>query len=73
MRSPHLPMLACISCLNNLQLYSFDDVASSVDLPGGFVIGAGAGSSKFVGVNCEVNLYLSANCLCTLNIVIFLM
>jgi len=56
-----------------LQLYSFDDVASNVDLPGGFVIGAGAGSSKFVGVNCEVNLYLTANCLCTLNIVTFVM
>lgn len=57
----------------NLQFYSFDDVASNVDLPGGFVIGAGAGSSKFVGVNCEVNLYLSANCFCTLSIVTFVM
>lgn len=35
-------------------------MANNVDLPGGFVIGAGAGSSKFVGVNCEVNRYLSA-------------
>ena len=38
-----------------LQLYSFDDIANIVELPGGFIVGAGAGSSKFVGVNCEVN------------------
>ena len=43
-------------------------MASNVDLPGGFVIGAGAGSSKFVGVNCEVNLYWTASCLCAVNI-----
>jgi len=36
------------------KLYSFDDIANSVELPGGFIIGAGAGSSKFVGVNCEM-------------------
>ena len=47
-------MLYQYFCYYNLQLYSFDDVVNSVDLPGGFVIGAGAGSSKFVGVNCEV-------------------
>ena len=39
-----------------LQFYSFSDIAESAELPGGFIIGAGAGSSKFVGVNCEVNL-----------------
>lgn len=36
------------------KLYSFDDIANIVELPGGFIIGAGAGSSKFVGVNCEM-------------------
>lgn len=41
---------------NLSKLYSFDDVAKNSDLPGGFVIGAGAGSSDFVGVNCEVQL-----------------
>ena len=35
-------------------------MAKNVELSGGFVIGAGAGSSKFVGVNCEVTLYSSA-------------
>lgn len=39
-----------------LQFYSFNDIAESAELPGGFIIGAGAGSSQFVGVNCEVNL-----------------
>ncbi|XP_027045940.1 ester hydrolase C11orf54 homolog isoform X2 [Pocillopora damicornis] len=43
------------------KLYDFDDVAKSSDLPGGFVIGAGAGSSKFVGVNCEMMANLVTN------------
>ena len=36
------------------QLYSFDNIAEKAQLPGGFVIGAGAASSEFVGVNAEV-------------------
>ncbi|KAK2574514.1 Ester hydrolase C11orf54-like protein [Acropora cervicornis] len=36
------------------KFYSFSDIAESAELPGGFIIGAGAGSSKFVGVNCEM-------------------
>lgn len=48
-------------------------MVSSVDFFGGFVIGVGVGSSKFVGVNCEVNFYLLVNCFCIFNIVIFLM
>jgi hypothetical protein len=34
--------------------YSLRDVARMVDLPNALVIGAGAGSSHFVGVNCEL-------------------
>ena len=36
-------------------------MANSVELPEGFIIGAGAGSSKFVGVNCEVWILLTLN------------
>lgn len=43
------------------KLYNFEDVAKSSGLPGGFIIGAGAGSSKFVGVNCEMMANLVTN------------
>ena len=42
------------SNLPSSQLYSFDTVAEKSELPGGFTIGAGAGSSFFSHVNCEV-------------------
>ncbi len=36
------------------KLYDMADIARLVGLPGAFLLGAGAGSSKVVGVNCEV-------------------
>ena len=35
--------------------YDLAQVASLVDLPGAFILGAGAGSARVVGVNCEVS------------------
>lgn len=50
---------ASASCC--LQKYDLSNVATSVGLPAALVIGAGAGSSQFVGVNCELipNLWVS--------------
>ena len=39
------------------KLYDLTQVAALVGLPGAFMIGAGAASSKVAGVNCEVRLY----------------
>lgn len=36
------------------QLYNLGEMAALVDLPGAFILGAGAGSYKVAGVNCEV-------------------
>lgn len=36
------------------KLYNFDEIAQIAEHPGGFMIGAGAGSTPFVGVNCEM-------------------
>ncbi|XP_064392081.1 ester hydrolase C11orf54 homolog [Halichondria panicea] len=36
------------------KLYDMADIARLVGLPGAFLLGAGAGSSKVVGVNCEM-------------------
>ncbi|XP_032236161.1 ester hydrolase C11orf54 homolog isoform X2 [Nematostella vectensis] len=36
------------------KIYDMNDVAAKADLPGGYVIGAGAGSHTSVGVNCEM-------------------
>jgi hypothetical protein len=34
--------------------FDFDEVAKQCELPDALIIGAGAGSSRFVGVNCEL-------------------
>ena len=39
------------------KLYNLAEMATLVDLPGAFVLGAGAGSSRVAGVNCEVCAY----------------
>eukprot|EP00055_Hartaetosiga_balthica_P007530 m.26004 g.26004 ORF g.26004 m.26004 type:complete len:330 (-) comp5817_c0_seq3:339-1328(-) len=36
------------------KIYNLKDVAKAIGLPGAFFIGAGAGSSRLVGVNCEL-------------------
>ena len=36
------------------KLYNLNDVASSIDLPNAFIIGAGAGPHPYVGVNSEM-------------------
>ena len=47
------------------QTYDLGEMAALAGLPGGLVIGAGAGSSKVAGVNCEVSKSsLSLSC-CT--------
>ncbi|XP_065833200.1 ester hydrolase C11orf54-like [Oscarella lobularis] len=49
-----VPNLVPLVDLENIQYFDFDDVAKRCDLPGAFILGAGAGSSRFVGVNCEL-------------------
>ena len=39
------------------KVYNFRDIAKSIELPGAFFIGAGAGSSRLAGVNCEVRTH----------------
>ena len=48
-RSPYLPASPPHS-----QTYDLGELAALVGVPGGLIIGAGAGSSKVAGVNCEV-------------------
>ena len=36
------------------QVYNLKSIAELIDLPGAFFIGAGAGSSRLTGVNCEL-------------------
>ena len=57
-----LPMLCFVSILLfSLQRYNMADIAAACNLPGAFVFGAGAGSSRIKTVNCEVRL---AVCVC---------
>lgn len=37
------------------QVYTFTQIAELVDLPGAFMIGAGAGPHKHIGCCCEVS------------------
>ncbi len=46
--------LSC-SCLSFAQEYDMNAISKELELPGAFVIGAGAVASKVVGVNAEVN------------------
>jgi len=39
---------------NTDKIYNFADIATEIGLPGAFFIGAGAGSSKMTGCNCEL-------------------
>ncbi len=41
-----------------LQLYDLGEMATLAELPGAFMLGAGAGSSRVAGVNCEVCVQL---------------
>ena len=41
-----------------LQKFSYSQIAESVELPGAFMIGAGAGPCHVVGVNSEVHVML---------------
>ena len=43
-------------CVCSSQTYNLAEVATLAGVSGGFVIGAGAGSCKVTGVNCEVRL-----------------
>jgi len=45
------------------KLYNLGKMAELVDLPGAFILGAGAGSSRVAGVNCEAS---SSSILCPL-------
>ncbi len=38
------------------KLYNMAEIARLAELPGAYLLGAGAGSAKVVGVNCEVRL-----------------
>ncbi len=49
---PYLVPLA-----NKKKLYNLTEVARLAELPGAFMIGAGAGSSRVAGVNCEVGVH----------------
>ena len=37
-------------------MYTFSEIAELVELPGAFMIGAGAGPHRHVGCCCEVNI-----------------
>ena len=39
---------------NTSKMYDLAEMAELAELPGAFVLGAGAGSSRVAGVNCEV-------------------
>ena len=41
-----------------LQKYNLEVITDIVELPGAFIIGAGAGPSHVEGVNCEVGRHL---------------
>ncbi|XP_022254036.1 ester hydrolase C11orf54 homolog isoform X2 [Limulus polyphemus] len=55
------PRLADVGGVPNLiplpqkdKIYNLETIAKQVELPNAFIIGAGAGPSHFVGVNCEL-------------------
>ncbi|XP_004364337.1 ester hydrolase C11 [Capsaspora owczarzaki ATCC 30864] len=52
-----------IPTANRNVLFDLQEVATKVDLPGAFFIGAGAGSWKYIGTNCELmpNVHLGAS------------
>lgn len=39
-----------------LQVYDLNTVAKDIELPGAFILGAGAASSKVLGINAEVSM-----------------
>lgn len=41
-------------CVSLLQVYDLNNIAKDIELPGAFILGAGAASSKILGVNAEV-------------------
>lgn len=43
-----------VPSVNRSKLYNLRDVAKDIDLPGAFFIGAGAGSFRLAGMNCEL-------------------
>lgn len=43
-----------VPLVNRSKVYNLKEVAVKVGLPGAFFIGAGAGSSRLAGLNCEV-------------------
>lgn len=44
-----------IKSLCLLQVYDLNTVAKDIELPGAFILGAGAASSRILGVNAEVS------------------
>lgn len=49
------------------KVYNLKDIAAEVELPGASFIGAGAGSSRLTGTNCELmpNSHLKTDTICT--------
>ena len=45
-----------IPLADKTKLYDLTEMAALADLPGAFMLGAGAGSSRVAGINCEVSL-----------------
>ncbi len=43
-----------VPLVNRSKVYNLKDVAAEIGNPGAFFIGAGAGSSRLAGLNCEV-------------------
>lgn len=39
-----------------LQVYDLNTVAKDIELPGAFILGAGAVSSRVLGINAEVSM-----------------
>lgn len=59
-----------IPLADRTKLYNLTEMATLADLPGAFLLGAGAGSSRVAGGNCEVRLpcnviLLSWLCICS--------
>lgn len=46
-----------IPVADKTKLYNLSDMAALAELPGAFILGAGAGSSRVAGVNCEVGMH----------------
>lgn len=44
-----------IPVVDRSKLYNLTEMAVLAELPGAFLLGAGAGSSRVAGVNCEVS------------------